>query len=57
MLYYLWWILGYSEEAITPMEIIENIKKVEITTTMKEISYANVIAELKTKLVPKEYPI
>lgn len=56
MLYYLWWILGYEiiEEAKTPIEIIENIKKAEIKTTLREITYANVIVELKSKL-PKYY--
>ena len=57
MLYYLWYLLGYEveEEAKTPIEIIENIKKVEVQTTLREIEYANVVAELKAKLVPKDY--
>jgi len=57
MFYYLWYLLGYEskEETLIPIKIIENIKNVEIKTTLREITYANVISELKTKLIPKDY--
>lgn len=60
MLSYVWWLLGYKTDEIieggkNPEEIIENIKKVDIIVYSKELAYANVVAELKSKLVPKDY--
>lgn len=55
MIWYLWYILGYSEtETETPDVIIKKEKQTDTTIT-KEIRYANVVAELKAKLIPKDY--
>jgi len=56
MLYYIWYLLGYSEEEEeitsikTPEEIREKIKIAEIIPQKHVVLYADVIAELKEKL-------
>ncbi len=46
-----WWLIGYGviDDIKTPEQIIEKIKEKNIEVRSKELTYANVIAELKER--------